>query len=180
MSESSVAGTVRTEAPETADRESGRPGDARSVQLWDVEFSLTVTNNAFQRWIVRCMARAGCEGLSAVDVMVLHAINGRAPSRNLSDITLLLGMEDSRPVSYAIKKLMAKDLVASRRRGKENLFSTTSTGAALCERYIRVREEFLMKLLGLEEGDGAALQQALRVLQRISSHYDHAARAAMI
>ena len=177
MSESSVVDTERCEAP---DRSFGRPGDARSVQLWDVEFSLTVTNNAFQRWIVRCMARAGCEGLNAVDVMVLHAINGRAPSRNLSDITLLLGMEDSRPVSYAIKKLVAKDLVVSRRRGKENLFSTSSTGAALCERYIRVREEFLMNLLGLEEADGEALEQALRVLQRISSHYDHAARAVMI
>lgn len=180
MGERSVTGTARAETPDRADRDYGRPSDAQSVQLWDVEFSLTVTSNAFQRWIVRCMARAGCEGLSAMDVMVLHAINGRAPRRNLSDITLLLGMEDSRPVSYAIKKLMGRKLVESRRRGKENLFSTTPTGAALCERYIQVREDFLIKLLGLEEEDAEALQNALQVLQKISSHYDHAARAVMI
>lgn len=180
MNERGGVGLARNQASESPSVEDGRPGESRSMQLWDVEFSLTVTSNAFQRWIVRCMARAGCEGLNAVDVMVLHAINGRAPSRNLSDITLLLGMEDSRPVSYAIKKLTAKKLVASRRRGKENLFSTTTAGAALCERYIQVREEFLIKLLGLDEEDAQALHKALQVLLKISSHYDHAARAAMI
>lgn len=180
MSESARAGAARAEYSELSRAEYGRPSDPGSMRLWDVEFSLTVTSNAFQRWIVRCMARAGCEGLNAVDVMVLHAINGRAPSRNLSDITLLLGMEDSRPVSYAIKKLISKKLVASRRRGKENIFSTTPTGADLCDRYIQVREEFLVKFLGLGEEDAEALQKALQVLLKISSHYDHAARAVMI
>lgn len=157
----------------------GRPGGELSRQLWDVEFALTVTDNAFQRWIVRCMAAAGCEGLSATDVMVLHAINRRAPSRNVSDITLLLGIEDSRPVSYAIKKLESKGLVQSRRRGKEKIFSTTAEGAALCERYITVREKFLVDRLDLSSRDREALEQAFRILMKVSSAYDHAARAVI-
>jgi predicted MarR family transcription regulator len=158
----------------------GTPDEARSARLWDLEFGLTVATNAFQRWIVRCMARAGCEGLSPLDVMVLHAINRRAPSRSLGDIALLLNMDDNRAVAYSAKKLMSEGLLESRRRGKENIFSTTAAGAALCDSYIQVRERLLMELLlDLSEEDWALVEKASRLLMKVGGAFDHAARAAI-
>ena len=102
----------------------GRPDDARSAQLWDLEFGLTVATNAFQRWIVRCMARAGCEGLSPLDVMVLHAINRRAPSPRPRLLPPLLQMDDQRPGASSAKNFVAGGPLQARPRGPRKNFLT--------------------------------------------------------
>lgn len=179
MSFKNATAALRRKESDARSAGHGRPDDVRSAQLWDLEFGLTVATNAFQRWIVRCMARAGREGLSPLDVMVLHAINRRAPSRSLGDIALLLNMDDNRAVAYSAKKLVAEGLLESRRRGKENIFATTESGAALCDRYIEVREQLLIEILDLSEEDRVLIEKASRVLMKIGGAFDYAARAAM-
>ena len=48
-----------------------------AVELSELEFGLITAGNAFNRWIVRCMAAAGWPELSATDVLVLHSVNHR-------------------------------------------------------------------------------------------------------
>ena len=79
--------------------------DGAMPALSEIEFSLTVLGNGFQRWIVRCMAAAVLPGLEEVDVLILHAVNHRDRDKTLSDLCMMLNIEDTHVVAYALKKL---------------------------------------------------------------------------
>lgn len=146
-------------------------------ELSELEFALTIANNAFQRWIVRCTTAAGAGELGALDVLVLHTVNHRGRPKKLADICLVLNQEDTHVVAYALKKLEKLGLIESTRQGKEKLASTTAKGAALCERYREIREACL---IGAVEGVAgrAAISDLARLLRTLSGLYDQAARAA--
>jgi len=168
--------TAEALAPEPG---GGRPDDEASAQIWDLEFLLTVTNNAFQRWAVRCMGSAGEEGLTSLEVMLLHAVNRRAPHSTISDLALLLNLDDIHLISYALKKLEARELVKTGKRGKEKTISVTARGASVCQEYIATRERCLMQMLRLADADYEDLERLARLLHQLAGSYDHAARAAI-
>nr|WP_321454959.1 winged helix DNA-binding protein [uncultured Cohaesibacter sp.] len=146
--------------------------------LSEVEFAVTMMVNAYHRWIQRCMAASGTEGLAPLDVIVLHSVNHRGRSKTLSDICLVLNVEDTHTVSYSLKKLENAGLVKSGKRGKEKIAEITPAGEQTCLEYKKLREALLvkpMKALGLDEAD---LSQLATVLRMISGNYDQAARAA--
>ena len=87
--------------------------------LSEIEFAVTMMVNAYHRWMVRCMAASGSEGLGPLDVLVLHTVNHRGRAKTLSDICLVLNIEDTHTVTYALKKLVKAGLISSGRRGKE-------------------------------------------------------------
>ncbi|MFD1910600.1 winged helix DNA-binding protein [Halodurantibacterium flavum] len=145
--------------------------------LSELEFALTMANNAFQRWIMRCMAAAG-QPMSPLEVLILHLVNHRDRSKTLADICLVLNIEDTHLVNYAIKKLAAQGLVRLGRKGKEKTVGISPEGAALCLRYREVREALLVKS-ALQMGiDPAELSRLSTLLRAMSGEYDHAARAA--
>ncbi|QRM57494.1 winged helix DNA-binding protein [Sinorhizobium sp. BG8] len=146
--------------------------------LSEVEFALTVTGNAFHRWIVRCMAAAGYPGLGHIEVLILHATNHREREKSLSDLCVMLNIEDTHVVTYAAKKLEGSGLITTGRRGKEKTLKVTEAGADACERYGQMREALLvsgMKTLRLDEEEMSKLAALMRVL---SGQYDQAARGA--
>jgi predicted MarR family transcription regulator len=153
--------------------------DGGAPSLSEFEFGLIISGNAFNRWIVRCMAAAGYPDFGPLDVLVLHTVNHRARDKRLADICFVLNIEDTHLVNYALKKLVKAGLVEAEKRGKETLYRTTAEGAAACKRYREVREPCLvetMKALGqFDEKDIAAVA---RVLRGLSGLYDQAARAA--
>lgn len=152
--------------------ESGMP------ELSEMEFALTIANNAFQRWIVRGLVASGVADASPVDVLVLHMLHHRARPKRLADICLMLNLEDTHVVTYALKKLEKAGLVVSSRKGKEKFAEVTQEGRELCERYREVREQCLlasMERLNVDSEDVAKLAGLLRAL---SGLYDQAARAA--
>lgn len=151
--------------------------DNAAPELSELEFALTIANNAFQRWIVRGTTAAGVPDLGALDVLVLHTVNHRGRPKKLADICLVLNMEDTHIVSYALKKLEKLGLVESARQGKEKYAATTAEGAALCERYREIREACL---IGAVEGmaEKSDISELARLLRAISGLYDQAARAA--
>jgi predicted MarR family transcription regulator len=55
--------------------------DGGMPALSEMEFALVIASNAFQRWITRCTAAAGGEGLSSMEVQILHAVNHRSVTR---------------------------------------------------------------------------------------------------
>ena len=154
-----------------------------SAELSELEFGLIIAGHAFNRWVVRCMAAAGVEDLGTLDVLVLHSVNHRGRDKKLADICLVLNVEDSHLVTYALKKLTRLGLVERRRHGKEIFFSTTKAGQGACTRYREQREACLIKAFGaFAGGQEAALNpqigEAADLLRALSGLYDQAARAA--
>ncbi|MDD9877787.1 MAG: winged helix DNA-binding protein [Magnetovibrio sp.] len=149
-----------------------------AAQLSEFEFGLTLANNAFHRWIVRGMAAAGYPDLGAVDVLIVHTVNHRDRAKKLADICLVLNIEDTHVVTYALKKLVKLGLVSSDKAGKENLFRATEAGVRACERYRQVRAECLIRSFEALGGDQAKIGELAGALRLLSGLYDQAARAA--
>jgi predicted MarR family transcription regulator len=147
-------------------------------ELSEFEFGLIVVDNAFSRWIVRCMSAAGLQGLTAMDVLVLHHVHHRARDKRLADIAFTLNVEDQHVVNYSLKKLLAAEVVETTRAGKEVLYRTNDRGKVHIERYREIRERCLVAALSPRHGDAETVQETARVLRWLSGLYDQAARAA--
>ncbi len=149
-----------------------------AAELSEFEFGLNMAVNAYHRWVVRCMAAAGQDGLGALDVLVLHLVNHREREKRLSDLCFLLNIEDSHVVNYALKKLVKLALVATDRRGKETFYATTAAGQTLCQNYRDIRESCLIASHGALGGENQEIGAAARTLRALSGLYDQAARSA--
>lgn len=155
--------------------------DTASTDLSDFEFGLIVTGNGFLRWVERCLAAAtGKQGFNATDALLLHAVNHRARGKRLSEICMVMNIEDPHLASYALKKLIAAGLVAVQREGREKHYATTAEGDAVCERYRSLRHEYLVKSLSWLGGDHNAIVNAASFLRAMSALYEQAARLATI
>ena len=146
--------------------------------LSELEFGMTMSVNAFHRWMGRCMAAAGEEGLSPLEILVVHLVNHRDRPKTLADICLVLNIEDTHLVNYAVKKLAERGLIEAGRKGKEKTVAITPKGAAVCTRYGEIREALLIdgvKALGFDAKD---LSRLAALLRAVSGSYDQAARAA--
>ncbi len=146
--------------------------------LSEIEFALNITNNAYQRWMVRAAAASGFAGLAANDILVLHSVNHRDREKTLADLCLVLNIEDTHLVNYSIKKLENMGLVTTGKRGKEKTARITGEGQHACERYREIREALLVesvKSLGLDEAEVSHIATVLRAL---SGQYEQAARSA--
>ena len=147
-------------------------------ELSEMEFALTIANNAFQRWIVRGLIAAGVDEASPLDVLVLHLLHHRGKPKRLADICLMLNLEDTHVVSYALKKLEKAGLVTSSRKGKEKYAQATDEGRALCERYREIREQCLLSTVETLSVDAEDISRLADLLRALSGLYDQAARAA--
>ena len=146
--------------------------------LSEIEFALMMTGNAFSRWMTRCMASAGVVGLAPLEVFLLHTVNHRGREKTLADICLVLNIEDTHTVTYALKKLEKRGLVTGGRRGKEKTVSITEAGEQACLRYREIREAVLINALEEVGFDEEELSHIAAVLRVLSGHYDQAARSA--
>ncbi len=146
--------------------------------LSEFEFGSIMVSHAFERWMVRCMSAAGVPDLSAVDVLILHTVFHRDRPKRMADICLVLNIEDTHVVSYAVKKLTRLKLVSSRRHGKEKLVAITDLGADACRRYQEIREALLVRSVAAMGLDQKALGMIAAQMRVLSGHYDQAARAA--
>lgn len=147
-------------------------------ELSEMEYVLTVATNAFHRWMVRCMTAAGYGGLTPLDVLVLHAVHHREKEKTLSDLCLVLNVEDTHLVNYALKKLEGLGLVETGKRGKEKTARATARGAGACERYHQIREKVLVESVMELGTDAGEVAKAARLLRAISGQYEQAARSA--
>ncbi|ASU37767.1 transcriptional regulator [Herbaspirillum sp. meg3] len=150
----------------------------RSKELSEFEFGMIIANNAFNRWIVRCISAAGMKDMTPTDVLVLHHINHRAREKKLADIAFILNIEDAHIVNYSLKKLHAQGLVNTERRGKEVLYSTNEAGQDLCKRYYEIRERLLVSGLTGDDAESFELAELARFLRILSGLYEQAARSA--
>jgi predicted MarR family transcription regulator len=146
--------------------------------LSELEFGLIMATHAFQRWIVRGMAAAGAPGLQPLDVLVLHTANHRGRAKTQADICLVLNVEDTHLVTYAIRKLAKAGWVATGKAGKEKTVTITPEGEQLCERYREIREALLVGNVSKLGIDPAAMSALAGELRALSGQYDQATRGA--
>ena len=149
-----------------------------SKDLSNFEFSLLTLMFGFQSWAKVCMDSAGFRGLHPLDILTLHAVNHRARSRRQADICMVLNIEDPHLVAYALKKLMAADLVKVKVTGRERHFETTETGEAACLAYRKVREEFLVPSLSWMAGRANSVNDSAGFLRTMTALYAQAGRFA--
>ena len=150
-----------------------------AAELSEFEYGLMVANNAFNRWVTRCMAAAGAPEMGALDVMVMHTVNHRDRAKRLADICFTLNVEDTHLVNYALKKLVKVGFVTAPKHGKETHYASSDDGAALCQRYRDVREACLIETVSaLGPIENEEVGRAASVLRAMSGLYDQAARAA--
>lgn len=147
-------------------------------ELSEVEFAMNIAVSSFQRWSVRGMAASGVADLSPLDVLVLHVVNHRERAKRLADICLMLNIEDTHTVVYALKKLEKANFIISTRQGKEKFAKTTKEGAEACERYREIREQCLISSLESLNIDRDDIRRLAGLLRALSGLYDQAARAA--
>ncbi|AAU48566.1 winged helix DNA-binding protein [Burkholderia pseudomallei] len=149
-----------------------------SAELSELEYALIMAGNAFNRWMVRCMAAAGAKDMTAVEVSLLHHVSHRDRKKKLADICFVLNIEDTHVATYALKKLVARGYVKSEKTGKEVFFDATDAGRALCLRYRDVRERCLIETLKDSGLTNEQIGDAAQLLRHASGLYDTAARAA--
>ena len=147
-------------------------------EISELEFALTVANNGFQRWVVRCMAAAGYGDLSQLEVLILHVVFHRSKTKRMADICLMLNLEDVHTVSYALKKLEKAGLVRSFKQGKEKMVEVTPRGAKACKEYRQIRERCLIGSLEALNLDTAEVSKLAGLLRTLSGIYDQASRSA--
>lgn len=150
----------------------------RFPEISEVEFALTLANNAFHRWMVRCMATAGYPELSPLEILVLHTVFHRDKPKKLADICLVLNIEDTHTVNYAVRKLKTAGLVVEGRLGKEKTVQATDEGAKACQDYRDVRERLLLRTLQDLELEPKEVSKLAGLMRLMSGQYDQAARAA--
>lgn len=149
-----------------------------SPALSEAEYGLILASHAFQRWMVRCMSAAGLPGLSAMEVLILHSIHHRGREKKLADICLVLDIEDTHVVTYAIRKLEAAGLLTTGRAAKEKTVKITKKGAEACSRYAEIREHLLIHSTANARPSEETLSELAAVLRFMSGAFNQAARAA--
>jgi predicted MarR family transcription regulator len=157
---------------------SGHLAAGAMPSLSEFEFGAIMTIHAFNRWMVRCMSAAGVSDLSPLDVLVLHNVNHRSKPKRLADICLVLNIEDTHLVTYALKKLERLKLLKNLREGKEKVVAITPAGEAACQRYFKVREALLVKSVMAAGISGDEISRMAERLRSLSGQYDQAARGA--
>lgn len=150
----------------------------RSPGLSELEYGLMVATSAFNRWMVRCMAASGLPGLSSTEVAILHSVAHRGREKRMADIALVLDIEDTHIVSYAIKKLEAAGLIQTRRSGKEKLVVISEAGFEACRRYGQLRDKLLLDITSEAQIPENRLSESAALLRMLSGAYNQAARAA--
>ena len=149
-------------------------------EISELEFGLIIASNAFNRWVVQAMTAAGHPELSALEVLVLHTVRHKDRPKTLAGICLVLNVEDTHLVNYAVKKLTRAGLAASGRRGKEKTVEATPAGRKACDAYREIRERLLLDAVMDRGLDPATVSQVAALLRMMSGQYDQAARAATV
>ncbi len=168
-----------TGGSETAIVSSSHLADSRvGWQLSELEYAMTMTYNAFSRWMVHCMNSVGHKDFNPLDILILHNINHRGKEKRLADISFMLNIEDTHTVNYAVKKLIKAKLVEGEKLGKEVFYKTTEQGQEVCLEYGKVRQACLLDTAVAADRDFDEISHVAKVLRNLSGLYDQASRAA--
>ena len=149
-----------------------------SEQLSELELTLTVLWNSVRRWTSQRSTSSEVNGLSDLDIFLLHLLVYRKKQLRGVDLAFTLSIDDMHLVSYSLKKLAKVGLISSSRKGKEVFYEAVEKGKQHYNDFLADRKRYLepaMKFIATPENNLSSLNTSLRALSGV---YEQAARAA--
>lgn len=147
-------------------------------QLSEMELALTVLWNSVRRWINQCSKTTGINGLSDLDVFVLHFLVYRNRPLRVIDLAFALSIDDLHQVTYSLKKLGRLDMITSEKVGKEVFYSGGQKGQLHYDEFVRDRKKYLEPAMRLVMHDEDRQEMLINFLRTLSGIYEQAARSA--
>jgi predicted MarR family transcription regulator len=89
---------------------------AEAERLSEIELALTVLWNSVHRWLSQRNQSTAVDGLSDLDVFLLHLLVYRNKRLRAIDLAFALSIDDMHLVSYALKKLSRLKMIAGAKR----------------------------------------------------------------
>lgn len=151
---------------------------AEDEQLSELELTLTVLWNSVRRWLSQQNNSSTINGLSDLDVFLLHLLVYRNRKLRGVDLAFALSIDDMHLVMYSLKKLTKLGLMSSSKVGKEVFYDSTRQGKEHYAEFLKARKRFLEPALKPGMETAVSFEQLNAALRSLSSMYEQAARAA--
>lgn len=147
-------------------------------KLTELELTLTILWNSIRRWLNQRSSFSKVNGLSDLDMFLLHLLVIRnKPTRGV-DLAFALAVDDMHLVSYSLKKLTKLGLTSSAKNGKEVFYESTRAGKEHHLQFLEDRRKFLEPAIKYIFDSNADFESLNSSLQALSAAYEQAARAA--
>ncbi|WP_174292927.1 winged helix DNA-binding protein [Sphingomonas bacterium] len=147
-------------------------------KLSELELTMTVLWNSIRRWMNQRNNSSAANGLSDLDVFLLHLLVYRNRQLRGVDLAFALSIDDMHLVMYSLKKLTKLGFTSSSKIGKEVFYCSTDKGNSHYAEFLKDRRRYLEP--SLTSGVSGALDyEALNTsLRALSGVYEQAARSA--
>ncbi len=146
-----------------------------SEDLSQLEMSLTVLWNSARRWLSK---RSSVNGLSDLDVFLMHMLAYRNAALRASDLAFALAIDDMHLVSYSLKKLTKLGLTTSAKAGKEVVYRATKAAVEDRNGFLEDRSRYVEPAIEDLIASGLDVRALTKALRTLSGVYEQAARAA--
>ena len=151
---------------------------SESEMLSELEIALTVLWNSVRRWMMQRSKSNTVNGLSDLDVFLLHLLVYRDRPLRAIDLSFALSVDDMHLVTYALKKLVRLGTITSKRVGKEVFYAAAEKGRKHYAEFLEDRKRYLEPAMQYVTGGAYDLDAVNSLLRQISGIYEQAARAA--
>ena len=156
-------------------RNTDQTAESLGEDLSQLEMSLTVLWNSAKRWLSK---RSSVNGLSDLDVFLMHLLAYRNTALRASDLAFALAIDDMHLVSYSLKKLTKMGLTTSAKSGKEVVYRATSEAVEHRKAFLEDRARYVEPAIQDLIASGMDIRALTTALRALSGVYEQAARAA--
>lgn len=149
--------------------------DVSDEDLSQLEMSLTVLWNSAKRWLSK---RSSVNGLSDLDVFLMHMLAYRNTPLRASDLAFALAIDDMHLVSYSLKKLTKLGLTTTAKSGKEVVYRAAPAAVEHRAQFLEDRARYVEPAVKDLVASGMNVKALTKALRALSGVYEQAARAA--
>jgi predicted MarR family transcription regulator len=146
--------------------------------LSEFELSLTILWNSVKRWMNQRSKESVLNGLSNLDVFLMHLLVYRDRQLRANDMAFALSIDDMHLVSYSLKKLVRMEAITSSKIGKEVFYQAADKAKAHYREFLEDRARYLEPAMDHLNYADYDLESLTPILRTLSGVYEQAARTA--
>lgn len=146
--------------------------------LSELELALTVLWNCVRRWMTQRSKGSVVNGLSDLDVFLLHLLVYRNRPLRGMDLAFALSVDDMHLVTYSLKKLVRLEMISSERVGKEVFYTAIAKGRQHHSEFLEDRSRYLEPAMKYVTSGDYDIGELTTLLRALSGIYEQAARSA--
>lgn len=145
----------------------------------EFEWAVSRFQQAFERWVLQVANSCGLGDLSFSEVVILHVVLMQDRPKTAAMIARQLNRDDIPNLQYGLRKLVKMNLLKrTNAAGKNQVYSATTRGRKLVEKYAEIRHTFLTEETKYIEGVDERMNDAIRLITMLTGQYDEAMRKA--